>query len=144
MEKPVNIYFPRWASMLYAVLAVLLVPWIIILAEYLPSRHIDRNWDSLWVGFDILILLAMVTTVYFMIKRRIWVIMTATALATLLLVDIWFDIMTARPGKERNEAILMGIIEVTLSLLTFKLVYHVLHHSTPEKHLNVVIRKRQS
>ncbi|HET9098258.1 MAG TPA: hypothetical protein VFN51_01430 [Candidatus Saccharimonadales bacterium] len=141
MDKAVKIYFPRWASALYAVLAVLFVPWIVILAEYLPSRHIDRNWDALWVGFDLLILIAMVLTIYFMLKRRIWVIMSATALATLLLVDIWFDIMTAKPGREQDSAILMGIVEITLSLLTFWLVYHLLHHTTPEKNLNMLIQK---
>jgi hypothetical protein len=136
-KTTIQLNIPKWAIYLYGFMAVVLVPWILILAEYLPNRHLARNWDPLWVGFDIMELLAIVFSVYFMIKRTIWVIMSATALATLLMVDAWFDILTSRPGREEHEAIFSGVIEVSLSLLTYRLVYHILHRTTPQKNLKV-------
>lgn len=145
MERAVKIYFPKWVSWFYLLCALFLLPWIVVLAEYLPSRHIVGDWDALWVGFDTLILATIVVTIYFMIRRKIWVIMSASALATLLLVDLWFDLLTAKPGKEQKQAFFMGIIELILSFLTYRLVYHVLHQSTPEKNLKVVMHnKRES
>jgi hypothetical protein len=144
MEKAVKIYFPRWISVFYIICAVILIPWIVVLADLLPSRHVARHWDALWVGFDVLILITIVLTIYFMVKKRIWVIMTATALATLLLVDIWFDLLTAKPGSEQFQAVVSGLIELFLSFLTYRMVYHVLHQSTPEKSMRMVMESKKS
>jgi hypothetical protein len=142
MEKTtINLNIPRWAVVLYGFMAVVLVPWIVILAEYLPSRHLSNHWATLWVGFDVLELIAIVVTFYFMIKKTIWVVMSATALATLLIGDAWVDILTSRPGRELQESIFSGFIEIGLSLMTFRLVYHILHRSTPAKNLKVKLQK---
>ena len=144
MDKAINVYLPKWASVLYGVLAIILVPWIITLAEYLPNRHLATHWDTLWVGFDAMILITMLVTVYFMVQKTVWVIVSGTALATLFIVDAWFDILTARPGREQQEAILFGVVELSLAILTYRLVFHVIHHSAPEKNLRMIIKKKNS
>lgn len=141
MDKRIEIYLPRWVSVLYVGSAVVLIPWIIILAEYLPTRHLATHWDALWVGFDIMLLLTLVVTVYFAIKRKIWVIVSASALATMFVVDVWFDVLTSKPGREQRQAFVSGIIELALAVLTYRLVYHILHHSTEQKDLKVMIRR---
>jgi hypothetical protein len=143
METKIKLDIPKWAIALYGAMAVLLIPWIIVLARDLPSRHISDHWSTLWVGFDILELIAIVTTFYFMIRRQVWVIISATALATLLIGDAWVDILTSKPGKQIDEAFLSGIIELTLSFMTFRLVYHILHKSTPSKKLKVSTKKKK-
>ena len=102
MDKT-NLYIPKWASILYAVLAAILIPWIFNLAQNLPARHLVWHWDAMWVGFDILMLITMAITVWLVIKKRIWVVLSATVLATLFIVDAWFDIMTSKSGIESNR-----------------------------------------
>ena len=56
-------------------------------------------------------------------KRSALAPFTATAAATLLVTDAWFDIFTARPGEELDWAILAAaLIELPLAILCFWLV----------------------
>lgn len=137
MPKVIELEVPRWAGLLYAIMAVLLVPWILILAEYLPARHYTDHWDVVWVGYDVILLVALIITTYFMMRRSIWVIMAATCLATLLIVDAWFDILTSRPGRQQHEAMLSGVIELSLALLTYRLVYRATQQATPHKNIKL-------
>jgi hypothetical protein len=141
MEEIKDIYLPKWASVVYALLGIALIPWIILLAEYLPTKHIAQHWDSLWVGFDIMILLAIILTVYYVITKKIWVIISASALGTLLIIDAWFDILTARPGSEQRQSIAMGVIEIFLSLITYRMVYLIIHQSGRHRSLQYRTRK---
>src|SRR6185312_3863053 len=142
MEKAIRVYFPRWATTLYAVMAVVLIPWIFDLAANLPARHLARHWDAVWVGFDIIMLTAIILTLWFMIKRKIWVVVSGSALATLMIVDVWFDILTAKPGHEQHVAELFGILEFSLALLTYRLVFLVIHHATPDKSFKLHIESK--
>ena len=49
---------------LYTAAAVILVPWIIYLAETLPRRQFDRHYRAAWVGFDVLLIYAIARTAY--------------------------------------------------------------------------------
>jgi hypothetical protein len=142
MEKTVNVYIRRRTTYFYLALAIILIPWIFNLAQTLPSRHLTKHWDALWVGFDILLLVAILLTVYMMLKKTVWLVVSASGLATLFIVDVWFDVVTARPGKEQKEAYFFGVIEIALALLTYRMVYHVLHHSAPEKNLKLITTKK--
>lgn len=137
MDKIVHIKLPRWAPYLYGLIALVLVPWIYDLAANLPSRHLARHWDALWVGFDVIMLITIAITVWFMLKRKVWVVVSATALATLFIVDVWFDILTAKPGREEKEAIAFGALEIILAGLTYRLVYHIIHGSAPSKDIKL-------
>jgi|SRR5581483_5639159 len=141
MDQIKDIYLPKWASILYAALAVVLVPWILALAEFLPARHVARHWDALWVGFDVIILFTIILTLYYILAKKIWVVVSAAALGTLFIVDAWFDILTSRPGREQTGSIIMGAIEVGLALLTFRIVYHIIHQSGHNKDVNLKTSK---
>ena len=131
MESTKHIYVGKFWIALYAVMGVVLVPWIFNLANSLPKRHIARHWDAVWVGFDAMMVAMIALTVYFAIRKQVWVVITTSALATLFIVDAWFDILTSKPGHEQRVALFFGAIEVALALLTFKLVHHVVKHATP-------------
>ena len=62
---------------LLTVCAVGLVPWTILLAFTLPSGYTVRQWRTTWVGFDVLLLVAAVST------------------GALLVCDAWFDVSLA-------------------------------------------------
>lgn len=141
MDKIVHIQLPKWAPYLYGLIALVLVPWIFDLAANLPSRHLARHWDAVWVGFDVIMLITIAITVWFMLKRKVWVVVSATALATLFIVDVWFDILTAKPGREQTEAYIFGILEISLAILTYRLVFHVIHGSTPTKDIKLTTSK---
>ena len=125
MDHENRISLPRWVAVTYAIMAIILIPWIFDLAYNLPTRHIVHHWDAVWVGFDILLVIVLLTTVYFVISNKIWVIISASALATLFIVDAWFDILTSRSGPDLHRALFFGILEIVFAILTFRFVFHV-------------------
>ncbi len=132
-----RVYIPKWAVILYAALAVILIPWTFNLAENLPTRHLVRHWDVVWVGFDIFMILAYLLTIYFALTKKVWVVISASGLASLFIVDAWFDIFTAKPGKEQKTSILFGSLEVILAILTFRIVFHMVKNSTKQNNISL-------
>lgn len=82
----------RFLSLLVACCAGL-GAWIVYLAISMPTGYHSRAWSAAWVGFDILLLLALAGTVVAAMLGRQIVIMLAVFTATLLLCDAWFDIV---------------------------------------------------
>jgi len=117
---------PAWmrrAGLVLAVAAVLLIPWTAWLAVRLPSRHVSPHWDIAWVGFDVVLTGLIAVTGIALWKRSSIAPFAATAAATLLLMDAWFDIFTARSGDERDWAIVgAALVEIPLAILCFWLV----------------------
>jgi hypothetical protein len=67
--------------------------WIVYLAVSMPTGYHSKAWSAAWVGFDILLLLALTGTIVAAMLRRQIVVMLAVFSATLLLCDAWFDIV---------------------------------------------------
>jgi hypothetical protein len=67
--------------------------WIVYLAFSMPTGYQSKAWSAAWVGFDILLLLALTGTVVAAMLGRQIVVMLAVFTATLLLCDAWFDIV---------------------------------------------------
>src|SRR5262249_23589723 len=44
---------PRWVALLFAVGALVLLPWVAVLVVALPSAHRAAHWDIAWAGFDV-------------------------------------------------------------------------------------------
>lgn len=77
---------------LLTVCAVALVPWTVLLALTLPSGYKVHHWRVAWVGFDVLLLIAMASTVLLGWLRHRAVIVAGLATAVLLIGDAWFDV----------------------------------------------------
>ena len=78
--------------------AVLLLPWIVVLAATLPAHIVARNWSVAWTGFDVLLSVMLGSTAWL---RRIGdprVGALAGASSAMLLVDAWFDTSTSALG----------------------------------------------
>ncbi|MEC3956207.1 hypothetical protein VMT65_24430 [Nocardia sp. CDC153] len=115
---------------------IALIPWIVYLGFSLPTEYYARHWSMAWIGYDILLVLMMATTAYLGWKRRVMLLLPAFATGILLLVDAWFDIVTAGAGDiwmsigtaVLGEIPLAGLqISGAIMLLRFLVLAHPLH-----------------
>ena len=67
--------------------------WIVYLAVSMPTGYRSKTWSAAWIGFDILLLLALAGTVAAAMLGRQIVVPLAVFTATLLLCDAWFDVV---------------------------------------------------
>ena len=98
-----------WAGPMFALFAIVLVPWIIYIGLTLPARQLSPNYDLAWAGFDVMECAALACTAYFALRRSRYLSSAAMATATILVVDAWFDCMTT-PANERLESILLCVL----------------------------------
>lgn len=69
--------------------------WIAVLALTLPTRYPANHWNVAWVGFDVMLLLSLLTTGWSLVTRRPWAGSALMVSAALLSCDAWFDVTTA-------------------------------------------------
>ena len=127
----------RRMAWLYTAAAALLLPWIIYLAITLPKRDLDRHYRLAWVGFDCLLVFAIVRTAYMAFRIDPRVQFPATATATLLFVDAWFDITTSASGAATLEALLLALlVEIPAALFSLYLARRVSRQVLELAHLD--------
>ena len=108
----------RWIAPLFALAAVALVPWTLLLAKQLPSRHAARHWDVTWVGFDVALTGLLITVAVAAWRRSPWLEGAAAAAAALLVMDAWFDVTTASGAPDLRAAIAEAVVvELPLAVL---------------------------
>ena len=119
----------RRAALAYVLMALALIPWTVYLAVTLPKRQIDTHYRGAWVGFDLLLVASIVLTAYYAFRMDDRVQLPAMATATLLLVDAWFDVMTAGGRTATFEALLMALlVEIPAALFSLFLARQVNRH----------------
>ena len=107
----------RWIAPLFGLAALVLVPWIVVLAERLPSTHAAPHWDVTWVGFDVALSGLLIAVAFAAWRRSPWLEGTATAAAALLLIDAWFDVTTSASGGELLTSLVEALlVEVPLAV----------------------------
>lgn len=127
----------RWAGPLFALCSLILLPWTIYLARTLPARQESPHNDIAWVGFDVILLIGLATTAYFALRRSGFLTISASASATLLVVDAWFDIMTS-PGDQVAESIVLAaLVELPLAAVCLWLSLHTEHLA--ERRINLLL-----
>ncbi len=114
---------PRWVAPGFALAAVCTVPWVVFLAASLPAT--SRVNDRLaWVGFDVGEVVMLALTAYLAWRGKAKVALAATALATMLVVDAWFDVNTSTAGAERDMALGFAVLELSLAALSLWIAFH--------------------
>ncbi|ANS66734.1 hypothetical protein SLINC_4510 [Streptomyces lincolnensis] len=100
----------RWYRMEHVLVAcgLALLPWLVVLAGTLPAAAVASNWRTAWIGLDAAEAVALIATGLLAVRGHRLHPLTATA-ATLLVVDAWFDTMTAAPGVDRVSAVAMAL-----------------------------------
>ena len=107
---------PRWVVPLFGLAALALAPWIVVLVRILPSAHRADHWDLAWAGFDVALALLLLGVALAAWRRSPWLEGAATASATLLAVDAWFDILTSSSRGELATAIISAtLVELPLA-----------------------------
>lgn len=101
----------RWYRMEHVLVAcgLALLPWLVVLADSLPTAAMASNWRTLWIGLDAAEAVALIVTGLLAVRGHRLHTLTATAAATLLVVDAWFDTMTATPGVDQVSAAAMAL-----------------------------------
>ena len=116
----------RRMAWLYSGAALALVPWIAYLAVTLPKRDLDSHYRAAWVGFDCLLAFVIIRTAYMAFRIDPRVQFPATATATLLLVDAWFDVTTSSGSGATIEAILLAVfLEIPAAVFSLYLARRV-------------------
>jgi hypothetical protein len=119
---------PRWVAPLFAIVGIGLVPWTAWIAYDLPQRHLARHWDVAWGGFDAAMAALLLATAFAAVRRSPWIQSTATAAATMLACDAWFDMATASRGGELAMAIATALLlELPLAVICLWVARNVEH-----------------
>ncbi|MDT0487214.1 hypothetical protein [Streptomyces doebereineriae] len=74
---------------------VALVPWLAVLWTTLPDHYPAQHWRVAWVGFDALEIAGLLTSAVLVRRSDRRAPLASIVTAVLLLVDAWFDVMTA-------------------------------------------------
>ena len=116
-----------WLAPLFFLAGFGLVPWTLYLFATLPGKHLQAGfYDLAWGGFDVALALLFVATGVGLLGRRLWVPSTATATATMLLCDAWFDVLSSNPGRERLFAIVLALLaELPTAFVCLMIARHV-------------------
>jgi hypothetical protein len=69
----------RWTGPMFALFAVILLPWTVYLGLTLPTRQVSPNYDAAWAGFDVLLLGSLAATAYAALRRSRYLSTVAAA-----------------------------------------------------------------
>jgi hypothetical protein len=114
----------RWTGPAFTLFSLILLPWTIYIGDSLPARQVATNYDVAWAGFDVILLIALAGTAYFALRRSLYLATAATATATLLVIDAWFDVMTTPAGQRWESIQLAAFVELPLAAVCFWLAHH--------------------
>jgi hypothetical protein len=89
---------------------LVMIPWIVYLANALPNHHPPGQWRAAWVGFDIGLTAALLSTAVAAWMKRQIVIPAAVCTATLLLCDAWFDIALDWGTPDETASMLSAVL----------------------------------
>ncbi|MEP7024317.1 MAG: hypothetical protein ABJB47_11060 [Actinomycetota bacterium] len=130
----------RWVGPSFALFSILLLPWIAYIAISLPARQLSPNYDTAWAGFDLLLFGGLASTAFFALRRSPYLSSAATATATVLVVDAWFDVMTSPPHQRVQSLLLCVLVELPLAGLCIWLSYHT--HQLIQRRIMLIQRRR--
>lgn len=99
-------------------MSLVTLPYIGVLLLTLPNRVVSHNYRLTWVGFDLLLVLAMTRTAWLAWRRSPFVVNVASATATLLVVDAWFDVTTSPRHQVWLSFLLAVFVEIPVALLS--------------------------
>jgi hypothetical protein len=107
-----------WIPRLFLLAALVLFPWVLVLVRVLPSEHKAAHWDIAWAGFDVGLALVLLAVALAAWRRSPWLEGAATAAATLLFVDAWFDVLTSSNTSELTIALCEAVfVEIPIAVL---------------------------
>jgi hypothetical protein len=107
------------AAAVLGAVAVLLLPWTALLNVILGDRAVVRNWAVAWTGFDLALAAVLGSVAYAAWRGTGWLSRAAVAGGTMLVCDAWFDVVTARDGRDITLALIGLAVELPLAAICF-------------------------
>src|SRR3989442_13699556 len=77
---------PGWGVPLFALAALVLVPWVVVLVKVLPSSQQAGHWDIAWGGFDVALALRLLSVAVAAWRGSPWLAGAAAASGRFLIV----------------------------------------------------------
>jgi hypothetical protein len=97
--------------------ASFLLPWLVFLSATLPATSSGGAWRTVWVGFDIALVAALVATVLTVWLRRQVAVIALVITSTLLTCDVWFDVCLSWGTAEHWGSIAAALVELPVAIL---------------------------
>lgn len=113
---------------LFTLLGLGLIPWTLYLAFTLPRQATTSFYSAPWVGFDIGLSCLVLLTAALARRAHRHTGLAAVAVASMLVVDAWFDVMTSPGGAAGNVLIALAsaiFVELPLAILALWLALNV-------------------
>jgi hypothetical protein len=101
-----------------------MVPWVFVLGRSLPETTQVRHWPAVWIGLDLAMALGCATTACLVHRGDVRARLSASAVAALMVMDAWFDVLTAQAGAEFTQALVCAVPELALAGLCAYLALH--------------------
>jgi hypothetical protein len=98
-----------WARILTTA-GIAMIPWIIVLSENLPGTTQARHWSATWLGLDMVMAVCLLVTGLLLRRGDERFRLVAASTATLLVVDAWFDTMTAAAGRHQSLSVTLAVV----------------------------------
>lgn len=100
---------------LFALLGAGTIPWTVYLSLTLPDHARTHNYRLAWVGFDVLLTVAMLLTAFLAWRGRPLAGQAAGCTATMLIIDAWFDVTTSGRHDAAMAILLAVLVELPLA-----------------------------
>jgi hypothetical protein len=105
----------RWVPSVLGAVAACMVLWVFVLDRTLPETTQVRHWPAVWIGLDLAMALGCATTARLYHRCDVRARLSASAVAALMVMDAWFDVLTAQPGTELSQALVCAVLELALA-----------------------------
>jgi len=120
----------RWSLLRLLTLGALTeTAWTIYVGVELPRHYVANHWDVAWVGLDAAQVLMLGAATWSAWRRSTTLVIFATSSATLLLLDAWFDVTTARLGDVAQGILLATLVEIPSALVLLWVAHRGLRHT---------------
>ncbi len=104
------------------------VAWIVYLGFSLPPHYRAAHWAAAWIGLDVAEVTALLLAAWAAWRRRAILALFTSSAGTMLLIDAWFDVTTARRGDALQSVLLAVFAELPAALLLYWVTHRVIRH----------------
>lgn len=125
-----KIHIPWWMSGFYTTFALSMIVWVTHLLSTVPTMHLGIHWRVMWGVFDTALLVQGAMAAFLLIKKSAWACLPLASLATLFVVDMWFDLMTSITEVERVATLKITVAaEIPLAIFTTACAAYILRQA---------------